>query len=272
MTTRHTDMTDELRDQLTLLALNALEVASVNYWQAHLSTDCEVCRQELASIETTLAMLAYSSPAARPPARLKRRLLARVQRTTPSAVPSSAWTKGGHSSQPPASTWWSRPLAFGVAASLLVAAGLYIAMLRADVERYRAQIATLHQQIADREQWLRLWQSPHVTIVIMSGLDPNPRGHGKLLWDSVTRQATLYVTNLPPTPPGYEYQLWHIVDNKPISAGVFAVSAHAGGFFDVQPAVVDDAQQTSAFAVTVEPKGGVPQPTGKMLLLGKAGL
>lgn len=269
MTTRHTDMTDELRDQLTLLALDALDVASADYWHAHLSAGCEVCRHELASIETTLAMLAYSSPAARPPAQLKRRLLARVQGSPPSAAPSSAWTKDRQSSQPLASTGWRWPLAFGVAASLLVATGLYIAMLRADLERYRAQIIALKRQMADREQWLKLWQSPNVSIVIMNGLDPNPQGHGKLIWDPVNRQATLYVTNLPPPPPGYDYQLWHIVDNKPISAGVFAINAHAGGFFNVQPAVTDPLRQASAFAVTLEPQGGVPQPTGRMLLLGK---
>ncbi len=53
-----------------------------------------------------------------------------------------------------------------------------------------------------------------------------------------------------------------IKDKKPINAGVFAVTDPKEEFFKIMPLVVVDRKDINAFAVTLEPKGGVPKPTG----------
>ena len=107
------------------------------------------------------------------------------------------------------------------------------------------------------------------SLVSMSGLDVNPSGYGKILWDPVRKIAVLHVS-LPPEAADKDYQLWVIRDKKPVDAGVFQVrySGQDGALYKIDHLVETDKNHINAFAVTLEPKGGVPQPTGKMYLLG----
>jgi anti-sigma-K factor RskA len=72
---------------------------------------------------------------------------------------------------------------------------------------------------------------------------------------------------LPALPPDKVYQLWVVPqDNQPpVSAGLLTPdpSGHVSHFFPM-PANVSAA----ALAVTVEPAGGMPSPTGDRVLLG----
>jgi hypothetical protein len=51
-----------------------------------------------------------------------------------------------------------------------------------------------------------------------------------------------------------------------VSANVF--NTDANGAYEVEVAVPDDVVDLQAAAVTTEPFGGVPQPTGSFALLG----
>src|SRR4029453_15049555 len=73
---------------------------------------------------------------------------------------------------------------------------------------------------------------------------------------------------LPALPADKVYQLWVIPQGKaPVSAGLLAPDpgAHASLFFPMPP----DMPPPAVIAVTVEPAGGVPQPTGDKALVGR---
>jgi anti-sigma-K factor RskA len=53
---------------------------------------------------------------------------------------------------------------------------------------------------------------------------------------------------------------------KPISAGIFETDEHGNG--EVLLPSLPPGITAKAFAVTVEPSGGEPQPTGKKVLIG----
>ena len=55
-------------------------------------------------------------------------------------------------------------------------------------------------------------------------------------------------------------------DGKPFDAGTFSVDASGNGFLEIDS--LSEADKAQKFAVTLEPAGGVPQPTGEMQLLG----
>jgi anti-sigma-K factor RskA len=76
-------------------------------------------------------------------------------------------------------------------------------------------------------------------------------------------------SNLPPLPAGRTYQMWVLTAQPaPISAGLLKPdpNGRASAMFETP---VDIAQPT-AMAVTIEPEGGVPSPTGAMYLVGQA--
>lgn len=136
------------------------------------------------------------------------------------------------------------------------------------IEQQQAQITELQNDVQRKEELLSILESREVDLVMMAGLEVNPNGYGKIIWDPNDRKALLQVSNLPAVPSDKDYQLWIIRNNKPVSAGVFAVNNPAkDSFFKIEE--IDSDQQTAdAFAITMEPKGGVPQPTGDMYLLG----
>ena len=81
---------------------------------------------------------------------------------------------------------------------------------------------------------------------------------------SPSRGLLFAAEDLPTLPAGRDYQLWAIVAGKPISHGVFGLEANGRAqlLANAPPGPAD------AFAVTIEPAGGVPAPTSAPVLLG----
>ncbi|CAH0997313.1 hypothetical protein EMA8858_03444 [Emticicia aquatica] len=81
-----------------------------------------------------------------------------------------------------------------------------------------------------------------------------------LAWDTKTNKVYLVRPNLPVPPDGMQYQLWAIVNDKPMDAGVFDIKN------DTQE--LKKVPTPKAFAVTLEKKGGSPVPTSAIKVMG----
>jgi anti-sigma-K factor RskA len=75
-------------------------------------------------------------------------------------------------------------------------------------------------------------------------------------------------TNLPPLPAGKIYQVWLVAGGPPVSAGLVAPddTGRSVGIFRTPV----DVTGPVTVAVTIEPEGGVPAPTGAFYLTGKS--
>lgn len=148
-----------------------------------------------------------------------------------------------------------------------------LAAVQADLTAQRQRFIALQEELTKKEEILKVLQSPRIDVVIMKGLEINPVGYGKIIWDPDRKTAILQIANLPPAPADKDYQLWVIKGKKPISAGVFSLTdPEKETFFRIDQLVESNKKLINAFAVTLEPKGGVPQPTGQMYLLGTPSL
>lgn len=136
------------------------------------------------------------------------------------------------------------------------------------ISQQKTQITELKNEIQQKEEMLSILEARDVDMVLMSGMEASPNGYGKIIWDSEKQRALLQVSNLPAVPNDKDYQLWLIKNNKPVSAGVFSVKGKSDKFFKIEKMVKASEQSANAFAVTMEPKGGMPQPTGDMYLMG----
>jgi hypothetical protein len=127
--------------------------------------------------------------------------------------------------------------------------------------------ALLTQEFARQESLMTILQDPVTRIIALSGLAPAPEAKGRMLWHA-TAGGLLVAQGLPPAPEGKTYQLWAIAGTRaPVPAGVFAVDARGVGTLRVVPLQTGDG--LDAFAVTLEPAGGVAAPTGGMYLVGR---
>ena len=89
-----------------------------------------------------------------------------------------------------------------------------------------------------------------------------------MFWDKATDKWTFVAHNLAPLAAGRTYQLWLVTATAKISAGTFTVSPK--GDVMLQATYALDRNALKAVAVTEEPMGGMPQPTGAMVVVGAA--
>lgn len=90
--------------------------------------------------------------------------------------------------------------------------------------------------------------------IILNGVEAHPGMLANVYWDN-NKKVHLKVNNLPAAPEGKQYQLWAIVDGKPVNAGMFDQD-QSDKIQDMK--VIENPQ---AFAITLEKKGGSATPT-----------
>ena len=95
--------------------------------------------------------------------------------------------------------------------------------------------------------------------------DETPQANAKVVWDTKAQQWAIYIFDLPAPPSDKDYQLWYVTKNAKISAAVFRTDEQ--GRTVLKLTLPPEALAgLAATAVTLEPRGGSPQPTGKFYL------
>jgi Flp pilus assembly protein TadG len=89
-----------------------------------------------------------------------------------------------------------------------------------------------------------------------------------MFWDRRANTWTMIAHNLPELKAGRTYQLWLVTASSKISAGTFQPQ---NGDAVIRATYALPADSLKALAVTEEPAGGVPQPTGPMIMAVTAG-
>ena len=108
---------------------------------------------------------------------------------------------------------------------------------------------------------------PNVTVVNMVGTQKASPGSASIYWDSTSTNVYLVVKNMPKLPSEKQYQLWALIDGKPVDLGSFDTP---------QSNVVlkmKNTQKADAFAITIENRGNTGGPNLQQLQsMGKAKL
>ncbi len=140
--------------------------------------------------------------------------------------------------------------------------------LRQELSSVRTELVNTRGELARTRLANRIVSAPGSGSVLLAGLEAAPESSARAYVDPGTHRAVFYASNLDPLDADQTYQLWFIADGTPVSAGTFAVDSEGSGSVLVEQ--VAAAESLEAWAVTIEPAGGVPQPTGPMVLLGSS--
>ena len=121
------------------------------------------------------------------------------------------------------------------------------------------RIAEDYNQVNKRldkiENDLKVIENPDFMKVTMKGTPNAPQSLATVYWNDKTNEVFLSIQNMKQLSAENQYQLWAIIDGKPVDAGVFDMDA--GGLVRMK-----DIQKGAAmFAVTIEPRGGKSSPT-----------
>jgi anti-sigma-K factor RskA len=263
MSALHDPRFDEL---LPAHAIGALDGEDRRALEAHLES-CARCRAALRDWQRETEALALSTAPVEPSRLTRERLLREIGGTAPHTP--AAPRRIGYG-------WW----AAAAALALAVWAGAeqralrdQVARLQAENEAVGARLESVSRELdSSRGELARLrlaaqiLNTPDLRSVVLAGLEDAPAAVGHSFVNPGEHRALFRAYKLPPAPAGKTYQLWFIADGKPVSAGVFDVDA--GGHAQLVVDGVAPLERIQAWAVTVEPAGGVPQPTGAMVLKG----
>lgn len=276
---------DEFIELCAAYAAGSLEGEDRRRFEEYLRNADREELEMLSELAGLASMLPFGLERKSPPPHIKEQVIQRI-RTSAHAETSAQKRTGDLAGKylPPQAGTRHRWLPLGitvVAIAMIAGFSLYVVRLMGTIDNQNsqivgiqkektelvAQIVALKNDLSRKEEMLKVLSSKQIEMTIMNGLDVNPVGYGKILWDPERATAILQVANLPNIPPDKDYQLW-VIKDKPISAGVFVVSGTEENFFKIENLAVTNPREISAFAVTLEPKGGVPQPTGAMYMMG----
>jgi len=257
-------------EDFDLYALGALDDAERQAFESHVAS-CADCTEKLAAARGRMAILAFAATPVAPSPGVKESLMRQVI--------ASAEGPGGSVArvQPdPAGAggvfarWWA--LLLPVAGAFALATIL----LWLHNEQLDRQLADLHNTIAQQKQELAetrhqadLIAARETLVIPLSAQkgapEDHPEGHARVLYNAKEGMMT-YDGWLPAAPADKSYQLWLVPTNgAPISAGVFnPQNGEMSHMMMKLPAGVT----AKEFAVSLEPAGGMPHPTGPMILLG----
>lgn len=100
--------------------------------------------------------------------------------------------------------------------------------------------------------------------IVMSGTPMEPTANVHIMWNENNKMAVLKSVAINEIPTEMQLQLWAIADGKPVSLGVFDIA----DLKEMSDPFAVDAKNISAFAITIEKRGGSEQPTmDKMVVM-----
>ena len=273
---------EESIDLCAAYALEALESEELRRFEEYLRTAGPEEIRQLQEFVSVASMLPLVLERKAPPSHVKEDLIRKIQLSAHAQESAERRTESfiGVQPVPRRNLLWIGVAA--VAIVMVIGFSIFVSRLMGTIEYQNQQLVAsnksaqelqkrlvaLKDELTQKEELLRVLSSKRIEITVMNGLQVNPVGYGKIIWDPEKRTAILQVSNLPAVPSNKDYQLWVIKDKKPISAGVFAVADTSASFFKIENLAVTNPKEIAAFAITLEPKGGVPAPTGDMYMAG----
>ena len=291
---------DEYKDALALAALDAADEAELRDLEAHLAS-CAECRAELRELRGAASALALAAAPVAPRPELRTRLLASLKSTPQeSAHAQPGEEKVERPREPvgraaanvvsleearrdPRRAFVSRR-AFNftaIAASLLVvslavvtavlwrrnaALSSTVASLSSALDRARGELGQTRNELAGARREREILISPEMHTAELAGTKMAESARARLTYDERTGEAMFTAARLPPAPAGKTYQLWYIADGKPMPGSVFTTDER--GRAEMRASIPREGLRAQVFAVTLEPAGGLPAPSGEIYLKG----
>jgi anti-sigma-K factor RskA len=256
-------------EDFDLYALGALDGEEKHAFEAHVGA-CAACRLELASAKRRTSLLGLAAQPQTPRPQVKQALMQKV-RTERTQSASKATPTKAHKPR------WGLRFSLAFAAATAVLAFATFELVKLDFERgkqiknLQAQLDAAHTKMTQDAQAMQAMSevtaapdSRMITLLQQTGAPP---GQAHVMYNARMGMA-VYSGQIAPPPADKSYQLWLVPSSgSPVNAGLVSANQQNGAV------VVRLAPGLAAkeFAVSMEPLGGRPQPTGPMVLVGVAG-
>ena len=135
-----------------------------------------------------------------------------------------------------------------------------VASLQSQNQRFANQA-----NLMDKE--FKVFRDPSFKMLKLQGTPKSPSSMLMIAWSPVKKKVMIDMmhANMPANDKDHQYQLWAMVDGKPVDLGVFDSDTTSKDMKEMKSIA-----SAEAFAVTLERRGGSPTPTmDQMMVIGK---
>lgn len=134
-----------------------------------------------------------------------------------------------------------------------------IAALSAEKDKFAATVSFMKDENKDLQEIATITADPKWTSVKLAGTGISPQAKMMVYWHKDGQHVMVDNTrmSLPQNDSSHQYQLWAIVNGKPVDLGVFDAQAQPQKLL----VAMKEVGAAQAFAVTLEKRGGSPTPT-----------
>ena len=245
---------EQLKANAAGYVLGSLDPDERREFESHLA-ECAECAAEMTSLRPIVGTLATAVPQVTPRAELRERVLAAARAGADQQAGLKVRAYTFHDRKAPPPLMW-----LPLAAAIVIAVGVAVYVVR-----LQRQVGELQAQFDQAQATTAVLAAPDLARIDLQGQSAAPGARARALW-SRSRGLVFTAANLPPAPAGKAYQVWVVTAQAPISAGL--LTANSSGLGTQYYMTPPDIAAPVAVAVTLEPAGGVPAPTGERFLVG----
>ena len=139
-----------------------------------------------------------------------------------------------------------------------------LAVLQTENQQFSNRVNYMNSELDDSRKFLEIYQQPgQYKLISLKGSPKAPAASMTVAFSPQKKEVMIDLSSLkmPENDDQHQYQLWALVDGKPVDLGVFDSTADHSGMKRMKS--VTGAQ---AFAVTLEPMGGSVTPTMEQMM------
>jgi anti-sigma-K factor RskA len=258
----------ERQDLLLLYVAGALDANERQEMRAHLASGCQTCAANLLEAHAAWSSIPAALDPHQPASVVKQRLMNRIAEKS-DRLPDSLALR-----------------IFRILVPAAVAAGIAIIVTHAVLSRridelqrettaeklllgfQDQRMRSLEAGLSNQQQITDMLRAPDTRLIKMDATNLQPGATACIIWNPKSMHWELLTCGMALAPNGKTYELWIVTQSgQKIPACTFDVDA--SGEASKLVAVPHDIGPMAMAAVTDEPAGGMPQPTGHFQFTGK---
>ena len=138
-----------------------------------------------------------------------------------------------------------------------------LAVLQTSNQQFTNRVNFMTDQLSRRELALGVLRNPEFKMIKLAGTKQAPAASMMVAFNPAKKEVMIDMAamQMPANDSEHQYQLWALVDGKPVDLGVFDMKADAG------MKRMNAIENVQAFAVTLEPRGGSANPTMEQMMV-----
>ncbi|WP_452223346.1 anti-sigma factor [Lacinutrix chionoecetis] len=172
----------------------------------------------------------------------------------------------------PRNKWYG---SLGWAAAVILGAGMLwmynqnntleskISEIQTEKDFFETQIEDLNSDLADSKKIINVFRDKNVISVPLAGQAVYPEAYAKAYWNKTDKTVYFDLQGLPEPPEGKVYQVWSLTLNPLTPTSLGTIDNFTSD--DNKIFSLENANESQAFGITLEPAGGSVSPTLEQL-------